>query len=229
MVVLKILGLSDLHSSGDLDVSSLSKIVEKEQIDLIIVSGDLTTFGTKSIVKNVLVKLNQINKPVFYIPGNMDSRNSSDFTFENITPLHGRVINYLGFNFLGLGASNPTSFMTPYELSEEELKEILDQALNELSSADPLIFISHTPPLNSEADIIRNGKHVGSSVVRAFVEKEKPVVILCGHIHESKSIAKIADTLCINPGAARHRDATIIEIEKDSKGNAQANGRLITF
>jgi Icc-related predicted phosphoesterase len=42
---------------------------------------------------------------------------------------------------------------------------------------------------------------VGSTAVRAAIEKMQPLLMLCGHIHETKNAAKIGRTLCINPGS----------------------------
>ncbi|MHA1532677.1 MAG: metallophosphoesterase family protein, partial [Candidatus Heimdallarchaeota archaeon] len=75
-MVLKILGLADLHSRGRLAIDSLTRIVEEEKIDLIAVAGDLTNFGNPKKVKKVLEELDKLNKPIFYVPGNMDSENS---------------------------------------------------------------------------------------------------------------------------------------------------------
>jgi len=41
----------------------------------------------------------------------------------------------------------------------------------------------------------------GSAAVRASIEKHQPLVGLHGHIHESKGVAKIGRTLCLNPGS----------------------------
>nr|NHJ86272.1 metallophosphoesterase [Asgard group archaeon] len=94
---------------------------------------------------------------------------------------------------------------------------------------DPLIFISHAPPLDSEADITRAGEHVGSSSVRKFVEDYQPEIILCGHIHESESISKIEKTLCINPGPFAHGNVAIAVIEIDDSKGVKTKGKILTI
>ena len=42
---------------------------------------------------------------------------------------------------------------------------------------------------------------VGSTAVRAVIEKYQPLLALHGHIHESRGQAKIGRTLCLNPGS----------------------------
>ncbi len=43
--------------------------------------------------------------------------------------------------------------------------------------------------------------HVGSTTVRAAIEKYQPLISLHGHIHESKGHVKIGRTNCFNPGS----------------------------
>jgi Icc-related predicted phosphoesterase len=229
MTVIKILGLSDLHSRGRLAIQNLIEISETENIDLVAVSGDLTTYGKKDKVKNVLESLDKINKPIFYVPGNMDSTDSDKIQFSNVQPLHAKIRNFKGLNFIGLGASNPTPFNTPNEVPDEMLGLWLGKALQKKPNDDPLVLISHTPPLNSEADRIRSGTHVGSFSVRDFIEREKPVVVLCGHIHESKSISEIGDTLCVNPGAGAHGNAVVIEINISDEAKITAKAEFVGF
>lgn len=85
---------------------------------------------------------------------------------------------------------------------EEDMKKI-----KKLSNPEKTIYVTHAPPFNTNLDIIRNGVHVGSRSIRNFIEKEKPLLTLHGHIHESyevseKYLEKINKTVCINPGSS---------------------------
>ena len=71
------------------------------------------------------------------------------------------------------------------------------------------IFVSHTPPYNTNLDMLSNGWHVGSLAVRKFIEKwgKKKMMVASfhGHIHESPYISNnvmeiIADVKCYNYG-----------------------------
>jgi Icc-related predicted phosphoesterase len=42
---------------------------------------------------------------------------------------------------------------------------------------------------------------VGSVAVRAAIERHAPVLSLHGHVHESRAVAHIGETLSINPGS----------------------------
>jgi len=41
----------------------------------------------------------------------------------------------------------------------------------------------------------------GSISVRKAIEKHQPLLGLHGHIHESRGVAKIGRTVCLNPGS----------------------------
>jgi Icc-related predicted phosphoesterase len=87
------------------------------------------------------------------------------------------------------------------------------------------IYVMHSPPFGTRLDLIQGGSYAGSRSIRAFIEKEQPLVTLHGHIHESPEISGsyfewIGETICINPGqsawAGKHPiklDAVLFEIE----------------
>jgi Icc-related predicted phosphoesterase len=46
-----------------------------------------------------------------------------------------------------------------------------------------------------------NGRHVGNKDFRSFIERIKPNLVICGHIHETaEKKDKIGKTIVINPG-----------------------------
>ena len=59
---------------------------------------------------------------------------------------------------------------------------------------------------------------VGSTAVRAAIERYQPLVGLHGHIHESPGHIKIGRTMCVNPGSEYQSGILrgyIIDLEKD--------------
>jgi Icc-related predicted phosphoesterase len=42
---------------------------------------------------------------------------------------------------------------------------------------------------------------VGSTAVRDAIQRYRPAVGLHGHIHECRAVARVGDTICINPGS----------------------------
>jgi Icc-related predicted phosphoesterase len=226
---MNILAVTDIHSSGRINQTGLSEIIAQENIDLLIIAGDLTTWGTVKLVEKILEKFNALEIPVLYIPGNMDAPKSTEIKLTNVTPLHNKAIELSGITFIGIGGSNPTPFPCPNIFSEEEINQMLETVKQSTEEKAPIILVSHAPPKNSEADKVRGGHHVGSVAVRDFIEKYNPLAVICGHIHESKSISEIEKTLCVNPGPMAHNSGALLKVIKEKANKYQITARFIEF
>ncbi len=65
---------------------------------------------------------------------------------------------------------------------------------------------------------------VGSTAVRTLIEEVQPVLALHGHIHESKAVAKIGRTTCVNPGSAYSEgviDGAVVDVRGDKVKSCQ--------
>ncbi len=117
---------------------------------------------------------------------------------------------------ISLGWSNPTPWNTPRECSEEELAQRIDTLMAQVKRPESLVMNLHVPPfksglddapeLNADLKVQSNlgqtrFKPVGSTAVRAAIERYQPLLGLHGHIHEAHASCKIGRTVCINPGS----------------------------
>ncbi len=117
---------------------------------------------------------------------------------------------------ISLGESTPTPWKTPRELEEPELAAALERLIAELDDPSRAIFNLHCPPRDSQIDgapeLDENlavqysmGEMryapVGSTAVRAAIERYQPLVGLHGHVHEGRGRCRIGRTLCFNPGS----------------------------
>jgi Icc-related predicted phosphoesterase len=122
-----------------------------------------------------------------------------------------------GFQMLSCGFANPTPWHSPREMPEEALQKHLEQLAGQLTDPGKSVFNLHVPPIRTSIDtapvvddnmspIIQGGSILmgpaGSQAVRNVIEHYQPLIALHGHIHESRGIAKIGKTVCINPGSA---------------------------
>jgi Icc-related predicted phosphoesterase len=119
---------------------------------------------------------------------------------------------------LTLPYSNPTPWNTPRELSEEQITQHIDRAFRALQNPGSAIFNLHVPPFGTPLDLAPRldasltkvmapgGEtelvHVGSTAVRASLERHQPLLGLHGHIHESRGTTKFGRTLSMNCGSA---------------------------
>ena len=117
---------------------------------------------------------------------------------------------------ISCGWSNPTPWHTPRECSEEELGKKIDEMVARVERPDALVMNLHVPPYDSGLDDApeldtslqvqtslgqTRFKPVGSTAVRAAIERYQPLLGLHGHVHEAHASRKIGRTVCINPGS----------------------------
>ena len=121
---------------------------------------------------------------------------------------------------IGFGGALP-GIQNNFEKTEEEFKESLDilfkNVLNEKKESDIVILVVHNPPINCTLDKTFLKTHIGSQSIRDAIELYKPDVLVCGHVHESKAIETIGKTICVNPGASKFGNASLIELNPDLK------------
>lgn len=211
---MKILVISDLH--GEIP-DFLLEYLDENEINLLIISGDITNFGTGDLAIEIINKLADYCGNVFAIPGNCDPAVVlTAIDDSKAVNIHSNNVLLDDILISGFGGSNETPFDTPTEFTEEELYDNLDKTLSKNNGDYKYhILVTHAPPVNSGADKISSGDHVGSESVRKIIEKYQPDIALCGHIHEAVSEDKIGDTILFNPGQVKEGHATLIEIDDD--------------
>ena len=196
---MRIIGFGDIH----MNLGAVENIPGIRSADCIIITGDITNFGVRKDAAAVLDRLHSINGNILGVAGNLDQPDVAVYLEERGISLHGTGRILEGLGIMGLGGSNYTPFQTPYEFSEQELASFLVSGFARLGEVRDFILVSHTPPLQSKADRLFNGNHVGSSAVRSFIEEKQPLLCLTGHIHESKGEDHIGRTLVLNPGMVK--------------------------
>ncbi|TFF91371.1 metallophosphoesterase [Candidatus Thorarchaeota archaeon] len=210
---MKILTMTDLHGTYPV-VPKLARIAESEGVDAIVVAGDITNFGPVSVASQIVRGLLVVGVPVLWIPGNCDPADL--YTHPSMPPysLHFQKHELQDTLFIGLGGTIPSPFPGMLEFSEDTYRQ---QTLNLVGSSgfEDLFIISHSPPFGTSADTIYSGEHVGSNALRDLALQLKPRAILCGHIHESRGIDRIEESLVVNPGPAMNGHYAIVEGRKD--------------
>ena len=208
--------IADIHG----DFKSLDKlidIVRDEKIDVVICPGDFTDmfsmpkeFSQTDIANMILQKLMTLNKPLLCVPGNQDPYEILELFDEYGINLHAKIKKVGDMQFIGWGGAL-TPFNTLFEPSDEETKEALDGLLRKTNSGK-LVLITHDPPKGTNVDRAVNGNHVGSPVIRSFIEKAQPILAVSAHIHESTGSDKLGETTLFYPGAVFEGRYGIIEI-----------------
>lgn len=204
---MRVLQLSDVHGSKRAALAARD-IAKSQGAELIVLAGDITTFGSVSEVKGILEVLASSGARVLYVPGNCDPPELMDLELEieNVIGLHARAVEVGGLRIGGVGGGLFADGATWIELTEEELEE----EMRPLGRVD--VLVSHTPPHGTDADLLR-GSHVGSRAVRDYCERHSPVLVSCGHIHEAKSVSRLGRTYVVNAGPAKSGNAALITLD----------------
>jgi Icc-related predicted phosphoesterase len=185
---------SDLHC----DVDAAHRMVElSNQVDVVIGAGDFA-ICRRHIERTVNI-LSGIDKPTIVVPGNSESYEELEAAcgqWASAHVLHGSGISIAGVEYYGLGGAVP---VTPfgdwsYDMTEAEAGELL------ASCPAGAVLVSHSPP-KGVLDTSSAGRSLGSRAVLNAIHSKSPILVVCGHIHESGGKhARIERTDVINAG-----------------------------
>lgn len=200
---LRILASSDIH--GDINAAEqLAEQAEKENVDLVVLCGDLTYF--ESSTEGIIGPFAKRNKKVILIPGNHETVATADFLAEvyGATNLHGYSIKYKDVGLFGCGGAP----IGPHHTSENEIFDLIQKGYDRIKGSKKTIMVTHAHPAESLSEKF-SGFVPGSKGVKKALEKFKPDILLCGHVHEAAGIEDvIGKTKVVNLG----KKGKIIEI-----------------
>ncbi len=197
----KILAVGDIHGDTGL-VKKLAAKAKKENVDLVILSGDLTFFEQST--KDLIGPFIKAKKQVLLIPGNHESNSTIDFLTEmypGTKNIHGYSFKKGDVGIFGAGGGDVIN-VTP----DKEIFELLKKAHEEVKSAKHKIMVTHMHPRGGKAEF---SGWQGSKAVRKAVKLFHPELLINAHIHEAGGLQeKIGKTKVINVA----RKAKIFEI-----------------
>jgi Icc-related predicted phosphoesterase len=194
MTTMRLLLFSDLHRN----TKAAQDLVEMSRdVDAVIGAGDFATM--RKGIQEVIDVLAEIDRPAILVPGNSESHEelvTACKVWPSAEVLHGSGTKVNGIKIWGVGGAIP---ITPfgawsYDFSEEEGLRLLADC------PDGAIIVSHSPPKGA-VDESSSGQHLGSAAVLNAVEKCQPILVVCGHIHDSSGRSEtIGSTPVINAG-----------------------------
>lgn len=166
------------HNSEEDLIRTVHSINNDSTLKFVIISGDITDFGTDSAFHIAKTILDSLNKPWYIIPGNHDANWSESGTnsFKKIFGSETFKFEYGGYLFLGT-VCGPNMRMSPGQVSRENIVW-LDSTLDHLKNKNiPIIYVNHYPQdssLNNWFDIMD------------LLKTRNTQLILCGHGHHNQ-------------------------------------------
>jgi Icc-related predicted phosphoesterase len=199
----------DVHGRFEAVPQALAAIGD---VDLLLVGGDITTGGTPDDAERAIESWRPLAPRLLAVAGNMDSPAIDARLAELGVSVDGRGVILGDVGVFGVSAAPVSPLRTPYELADDELEQRLESGAAAVADARLKVFCPHAPPLDTACDRLPSGGHVGSAVIRSFVEREQPDVVLCGHIHEARGDDVIGRSQVVNPGPATAGHYAVLEV-----------------
>ena len=187
---MNMLAFGDTHGN----LNYLDKVIAKSKnVDIIICMGDLSNFGRN--FREGVSRLKKLNKLVLLIPGNHETSELIDsVACDGVINLHKKSYELNEYIFFGYGGGG-------FHTVNKEFENVADKFKKTIRKDSKIILITHAPPYGTRVDIIPGYSHVGCKSIRKFIEDNKVLLNVCGHIHEnSGKIGHINKTMVINPG-----------------------------
>ena len=197
--------------------------------------------------KAIIKRLNSLEIKAFSVFGNGDwyremshkyeiKRDYERFTrkLRCIKNIHRGRANFKGLKIAGFGGylDNDVYF------TEKGRKAIADSAeqnkirkkryekeekrFMSLMKSKPSILLMHYTPYRcldrmKTKGLALSGSNMGISYFNRGIKKYRPILAVCGHIHENSGMRSIIKTVVINPGAASEGKAALIDIDEERK------------
>ena len=201
---LKILAAGDIHGDSRL-VKRLAEKAKKENVDLVILTGDLTYANMET--ENIISPFVKAKKEVLLIPGNHEPTSTADFfskVYPHVKNIHGYSFKKGDVGIFGAGGANIGLF----QISEKNIYDLLKKGADKLKNVKTKIMVTHAHPAESKMEKFTD-IFPGSKGVTRAIKKFHPDIALCSHVHEAAGIEeKIGKTRVINVG----REGKIIKV-----------------
>lgn len=172
--------VTDTHIGGKTAEEDLQRTIldinSNEDIKFVIVSGDITEFGSDEELQLAKQLLDKLNVDYYVVPGNHDTNwsESGGDSFRKIFGSETFEFKFNGFQFIGTN-SGPNMRMSPGQVPRENL--VWMDSIFRAEADMPLIFVNHYPQdadLNNWYEVIDR------------LKKRDVRLALCGHGHSNR-------------------------------------------
>lgn len=174
--------VTDTHvgtATGEEDLRrTVTDINQQNDIDFVLVTGDITEMGTNEELKLAKEILANLNKPYYVIPGNHDTgwSESGGVSFITTFGYDKFTFDHKGYRFIAC-ASGPYVRMSDGHIPRDATVW-LDSLLKKTPASMPVVFVNHYPIDNS----LDNWYEVTDRLKTKNIQ-----YAICGHGHQNKA------------------------------------------
>lgn len=228
---MKIALLSDIHMPydgkpiWDTDIKEhlylcVEKLKRIPNVDIIIITGDLSNDGSASSYELVDNAFCEINKPIFCCPGNHDNIQNLQNTLRHIKYI--KDINYDNWHFVFMNSVIPDEFnpdvnkargyLNKYDLNNLE-KMLLQESYN-------TVIVMHHPAIEPDGWLNRRLLENKEEFMKIISKYQHVKMVLMGHSHEHyiKSIYNTQYIIAPAIGYAFSASLPKFQIDIDNEG-----------
>ncbi len=183
---MRVLAFTDVHSEKEAEREILKKM---EDVDIAICAGDLANFGKMDW--EFIEEMDGFGIPIFFVHGTHEDEEIAKKIddYRNWHWVHNDIFEFNGLKISGYGDLE-------FRRGDRELLRLIDR----LEGEERVLFVSHIPPFGTSLDLLID-RHVGNELLTILIYEIKPILYVCGHLHENFGMKeKILETLIINPG-----------------------------
>jgi hypothetical protein len=208
---MRILSAGDLHGDSGL-AKKLADKATKENVDLVILCGDLTEGDEKT--DNLIGPFLKQGKKVVLVPGNHESVATADFLSKvyGVKNLHGYGIKIFDpqtdsksssivkdKKYVGLFGCSGVNIGI-HQITDKDAYDMLMRGHHYVKDANFTIMVSHVHPSGTKMEKFTH-YFEGSKAVRRAIDKFQPDIMLCSHVHEAEGLEEmIGKTRVFNVG-----------------------------
>jgi outer membrane protein assembly factor BamB/predicted MPP superfamily phosphohydrolase len=174
--------VTDTHVGGSTGAEDLERTVADinslPDLDFVLVTGDITEFGSGEELRTAKEILDKLQKPYYVVPGNHDSKWSESGCNDFVRIFGSETFHFEKNGILFIGTSSgPNMRMGPGLVPREQIL-FIDSVLTPLQNPDqPIIFINHYP---LDESLFNSHK-----ILNLFKNRNLQVSLL-GHGHANK-------------------------------------------
>jgi outer membrane protein assembly factor BamB len=178
---------TDIHTGTATSEEDLIRCIEdvnrQDDIDFVIVNGDVSENGSNAEIETVKQRLDFLNKKYYAIAGNHETKwtESGHTRFSQVFGDNKVAFRHNGIQFVGF-SSGPVLRMGDAHVSPREITWLKNTLQSMENSRQPMIVFTHVP-LIEPADQIDNGHEI-ADILRQYNTR----VILNGHYHHNRAL-----------------------------------------
>lgn len=205
---MRIYAVADIHGRSD-KIALIRRNTLRLNPDVLVVAGDITNYTGSA---GILAQLNDIPVPVLAVRGNTDLSRVENLLqyFSNISLLHLKQVTIGSTPFVGVSGCIPIPFSSRICLNQVQVIKKLKSLIKSNS-----VLVAHPPPWGT-LDEVFGRFHAGCHSLEKAIKSCRPMLMICGHIHESSGSVFIGKTLVVNCALGRNNAGAMIEIDKDN-------------